>query len=149
MKVSPLKFIAVVLCLVLLTTNCVLAHSPEVNFWKERQKTTQLASLPLGFQNDSAQILKGLPQLLPQSLLTGLPKKISNPIPLLSSLPFQFGSVRKVVIPTQKKSGKTIIHIQDVHLNAEAQGNIGETIKKLMDEKKVDLVALEGAFKPI
>ena len=42
-----------------------------------------------------------------------------------------------------------VIHIQDVHMNQEAQWNIRETVKSLLQSGQVGLVALEGATEPI
>src|SRR5205807_400566 len=65
-------------------------------------------------------------------------------------LPFQYGTVRKILKPQSPNSkNQTIIHIQDVHMNAEAQKNIGAAIQSLIDQNQVDLIALEGAFAPI
>lgn len=60
-----------------------------------------------------------------------------------------FGTVRKVVTPPTAVPKGTILHIQDVHLNHEAQENIGKALTKLLVEDRVGLIALEGAFGPI
>ncbi len=57
----------------------------------------------------------------------------------------QFGTYRSPSAHT----AKTVIHIQDVHLNAEAQENIGRAVEQLIASGKVGLIALEGAFAPI
>jgi len=58
-----------------------------------------------------------------------------------------FGTIRKIF--KGPASGKTVIHIQDVHGNEEAQRNIGRAIQELINMKQVDLIALEGAVGPI
>jgi hypothetical protein len=42
-----------------------------------------------------------------------------------------------------------VFHIQDVHLNQEAQNNIAGAIRELSKTRKIGAVALEGAFEPI
>ena len=43
MKLSSIltRIVATTLSLVLFTTNSLLAHAPETNFWAERRKSTQ------------------------------------------------------------------------------------------------------------
>src|SRR6185436_4087870 len=65
---------------------------------------------------------------------------------IFKAMPFQYGSVRQISSGT---GPKTVIHIQDVHLNAEAQANMGKTVEALISSGQVDLIALEGAFNPI
>ncbi len=60
-----------------------------------------------------------------------------------------FGSIRKTSHPKNKKSSRTVIHVQDVHMNPEAQANIGGFIQNLVREKKAGMVLLEGAFAPV
>lgn len=42
-----------------------------------------------------------------------------------------------------------IVHIQDVHMNPQAQWNIRQTVRSLLEAKQVDLLALEGATEEI
>jgi len=58
-------------------------------------------------------------------------------------LPPQFGSIRKI---SHGPSDRVLIHIQDIHLNPEAQHNIGQLLQSLINAGVVDLVVLEGAF---
>jgi hypothetical protein len=44
---------------------------------------------------------------------------------------------------------RVVLHIQDVHENAEAQAHIDEKLRDLLDRHEVGLVGLEGAFGPI
>jgi hypothetical protein len=152
-----LRTTAAGLALVFFLTNVLLAHSTEVNFWSERKKETpQLAALPSNFQANPAQIFQSLPKL-PRPAIS-LSKQLTKDIPkglaveygaLLQALPASVGTVRSISIPANKKSSKTVIHFQDVHMNPEAQQNIGKAIQELVSQKKVDLVALEGAFGPM
>ena len=65
----------------------------------------------------------------------------------LVRLPSRLGTVRTV--SSHENVETTVLHIQDIHLNTEAQRNIGEVVQELMSREHVDLVALEGAFGPI
>ncbi len=69
-------------------------------------------------------------------------------LPILKSLPQNAGSIRKITSPT-KSSGRTVVYIQDVHRNREAQQNIGKAVQELINNRVVDVVALEGAFTPM
>ncbi|MCG3205146.1 MAG: hypothetical protein KCHDKBKB_01864 [Elusimicrobia bacterium] len=62
------------------------------------------------------------------------------------SLPASIGTFRK---RNAGHSGLTVIHISDIHLNHEAQENIGNMVTQLMKAGEVRLVALEGAFETI
>ncbi len=112
---------------VFLSVSCVWPYKLETNFWLERNKTHQiLATL----------VLKN-----------PLPKPTSfNFSPKMVS--YKWGTIRGVEKPVNP-NGKTIFHIQDVHMNIEAQSNISHMIKDLSTEKRIDLVALEGAFSAI
>ena len=71
--------------------------------------------------------------------------KNSDTLALVRALPSNRGSIRKVSIaPTS--SPASVVHIQDVHLNPEAQTNIAEVIKDVAAEGQIDLLAVEGAF---
>ena len=152
---------------VLFATNCLFAHSQETNFWKERENSIQLASLPAvaglpgnilkssSFPNASI----GNPSWIPASAgMTALSARRLNKWlkgakdnqlnNLISSFPASFGTIRGVSIP-QNGTGRIMIHIQDVHMNTEAQENIGKVIQDLTNQSRIDLVALEGAFTPI
>jgi len=71
---------------------------------------------------------------------------ITHNLPL--NLPLAFSNFKSAQFPPNWKPGDlTIIHIQDVHMNHEVQQNIGKSIQLMIDQGKLDLVALEGAFK--
>jgi hypothetical protein len=57
----------------------------------------------------------------------------------------QFGNL----LSAQDVKNGGVLHIQDVHENTEAQTNISRTLQSLIDEKRVDLIALEGAVGPV
>src|SRR4051812_30967746 len=51
--------------------------------------------------------------------------------------------------PATPSTAPTILHIQDVHMNSEAQQSIDRKIQDLIRRHQVDLIAVEGAFGPI
>src|SRR5262245_19343162 len=120
------------LSLLLFVSNTVLAHSLEANIWAERQSRVAQA-IPTA----SLELLN-----LPRASF-----HLSTLAPsLLEFMPPALGSVRHVSRPENKRSGKTVIYIQDVHLNAEAQRNIGHVVQNLLRGRQLGLIALEGAF---
>jgi len=143
--------------LIFFVTNCLLAYTPETNFWAERKKTKQLAQL----HNPAPVSPIGRHSRMSLSGIQNISKKVGSLDSRLRgndgiySLPHHLGTIRKVTNPPSRdegrgtRNGRIIFHIQDVHMNAEAQGNIGKTIQELIDNNAVDLVALEGAFGPM
>lgn len=145
-----LKSLATGLSIILFATNVAFANTPEVNFWKEREKQTQkLARLPQPISSVFPPLTRPMGSL-PHLIKRELPKnQISEYATLISALPQNVGTVRKVSIPHSFQDiKKIVIQIQDVHMNAEAQKNIGQAVQELIQQKKVDLIALEGAFGP-
>jgi len=88
---------------------------------------------------DSAVISSSLAASVPKDFLKGYEK-------ILATLSSAHGMVRKVSFPEGRtRHGPLVIHIQDVHANPEAQWNIRETVRALMEAGLIDLLALEGA----
>ena len=145
-----------------LGTQCVFAYQPEKGFWTERRKAAQrqspilLASVPVGHTvfESLAQQFPSTQQVSPTlspSVAQSVPKEfLKDHAHLLSALSPAYGSIRKVYLPKPGSSpGPLIFHIQDVHMNTDAQRNIGETVRALMDSGQVDLIALEGSTEEI
>lgn len=143
-------------------TQCLFAYTPESNFWAERRKSRDQRSAP--------SLVASLPQESPgpslaaqfpsaQSLGPSLSHTIVRSVPagflrdhaaLFSALSPAHGSIRKVSLPpTSSPSTPVVIHIQDVHMNREAQWNIREVVRSLLQSGQVGLVALEGASQGI
>ncbi|OVE76843.1 hypothetical protein BVX98_04515, partial [bacterium F11] len=154
------KFIIFCLCIVFFFSNCLLAHAFESNLarrqashWNDRKQSLQLAVLPTPSVSTSLpnmpSISQSLHDLLPSQITAQesskwLKGKGNEQIKaLLSVLPSQYGNIRKVKEGT---SDTLILHIQDIHQNKEAQENISNLLQSLINQEKVDLVALEGAF---
>ena len=153
MKKLLLKAVATVLCFVLFTTNVVLAHAAETNFWAQRRIAAAPASelFPLGRLNEqTSRISDGISSAAISSRIKAMLAKSSEAslLPLIRALSEDVGSVRKIISPSHS-NGRIVIHIQDIHRNREAQTNIGKTVQELINQKTVDLVALEGAFGPM
>lgn len=146
-----------------------LGSVPELNFWGERRRhlnsennpneAMRVARLPVNPNLiNPGQILENLKRRsidthLPLALTesSGIQLKTSSinsrQAAILKALSPLYGTVRKApLFENVPKDSRVIIHIQDVHLNQEAQKNISKTIQELINQNQVDLVALEGAF---
>ncbi|MBK8574699.1 MAG: hypothetical protein IPN90_03120 [Elusimicrobia bacterium] len=145
-----------------LGTQCLFAYQPENNFWVDRRKATQkkssllMAALPVGPGvpgSLAAQFhaVQNLNPVFSQSLSRSAPKGfLKDHAKLLSSLSTAHGTVRKISLGQHySPTGPVVVHIQDVHMNSEAQWNIRETLRSLMGSGQVNLVALEGATEDI
>ncbi len=121
MRPPLLKAVATPLSVVVLATNCLFAHSVEVNFWTERRTTSPTSISARGGEIPARPGLWGISQ---------------------------FGTVRKILKPRGVSKG-TVLHIQDIHRNREAQTAISKAVQQLINSDSIDLIALEGAFGPI
>ena len=156
------KITGLVLSGALLATQSLFAYEPEKNFWSERRRAAQrgsstlLASLPPSGQG-SASLAAQFPtpeiirSSLTPSVVRSVPKTfLTGHADLLATLSPAHGSVRKVSLGKNAgSSGPVVIQIQDVHMNAEAQKNIRETVAVMLNSGKVGLVALEGSTEDI
>jgi hypothetical protein len=153
------KSLAVAMGGVYLSVQSLFAYAPEVDFWAERRKQAvrtrpsrpMLASVPSGnLEPTLSDLLRDIPTI--GSTLPGSPPTKGMPFgflqknkTLFSALSPQHGTVRGISFPPgYSLSGRIVLHIQDVHMNADGQRNIGSTIEKLAG--RVDLVGLEGAW---
>jgi fructose-1,6-bisphosphatase/inositol monophosphatase family enzyme len=158
------RCLGVVLSLSYLCTQCLFAYQPEKGFWTERRQASRrqtaplLASLPGVSSPFSAKSLaaqfpavKSVGSSLSHSVAKTIPKSfLKTHSALLAALSPAHGSVRKVSLPKGGAiEGPVVIHIQDVHMNQEAQWNIRESVRLLMESGQVGLVALEGATEAI
>jgi hypothetical protein len=164
MRIRPLYRVTVAaLTLACFSIQSLFAYSAESNLWAARRRRVrdphsseeaiQLAASPGAA--DSAQILGQLPapqrQTLSPQVAQNLPKGFAEQhAALLETLPYQYGTVRKISLPSSRSpASPVIIHIQDVHQNLEAQKNIGGAVGALIAGKVAGLVALEGDSDPI
>jgi CheY-like chemotaxis protein len=151
MKRACLKGGAAALAIVMFLTNVVLVHATETNFWAQRRNSKlpiQLAALPQSFNPSLLPPASALSSIVSRRIQAAFPKGSESVLlPIVKALPQNLGSVR--AISGAPHATRTVIHIQDVHHNDEAQQNIAKTLQSLIDSKTVDLVALEGAFAPL
>ncbi|MCB4757234.1 MAG: hypothetical protein LHV69_09465 [Elusimicrobia bacterium] len=160
MNLSWQKGLSIVVLISFTTTQVVLGSIAEANFWKDRQKSlsqckkepssSPLASLPSSLSPGSRpfqNLVEDLPKLwtkAAQKKFRHIPEKLRG---LINSVPFGFARLQEVYDSGHPENPALVI-IQDVHLNSEAQGNISKILQGLIDQRKVDLVAVEGAFEP-
>src|SRR5579862_857773 len=146
-----------VLCFFYFVTHCAFADAAESAFWKERR-----AFIDAQRSSPEPVVLASLPS--PASLLEHPSSVLTTPsstdflhipahqtgsvVERLSSVLLPYGSVRDASF-LGGDHPRIVFHIQDVHLNFEAQENIRETLQRLIDSGEVDVVALEGAFGPV
>src|SRR5262249_54466004 len=87
---------------------------------------------------------------LPSPVESGLPRGFARKYAdVFNALSPSFGSVRQIALPQGPDSGRVVIHVQDVHRNEQAQGNIDRVVRVLVERDQAKLLALEGAFGPI
>lgn len=152
---SLYKIIAGTVAIGFFSTNALFTYSSETHFWAERRKSARRMSniqsaLPL--QGSKPSLIPRLPTIEKIGLSscvsrTVTPVFLKDHVPLFSALSPAHGTVRKV--SPGKKGGPVIVHIQDVHMNWEAQWNIRQTVRSLLEAKQVDLLALEGSAEEI
>jgi len=160
-----LASIARLVCLLFIFTNVLFAYKPEESFWKERRekKNIELASLPLNFQTPNLRNFN--PNLISRDVTHQIPiqnsklidfskkyarKKQSNQPQIFSELPEGFLAHVNVRDIYSAKSGPTVVLLEDIHLNLEAQGHLSNAIKSFgeLPGNKPILVGLEGAHGP-
>ncbi|MFN0116764.1 MAG: hypothetical protein ACKVQC_00535, partial [Elusimicrobiota bacterium] len=161
MKKRPLvRFLSATLTTIYIATNCAFAHKPEATMWDERRGAvknsgpTQLAQIPVNLASRNiSSVLHQLPSVepsLPHQLEKSISKQAASQlVPVFKSLSGAHGSIQKILTPKNSRPGRIVIHVQDVHRNAEAQQNISKAIQSLIDNNVADMIALEGAFAPI
>ena len=150
-----------VLSVVFIFTNVLFAHKPEESFWKERgeKQNQQLASLPFHVSQGMAGVGRSQnagivipPISLNKSGLTPtsfsfLTKTRKFKTPVFSQLPEGFLSHVQIRDFYQANGRSTVVLLEDVHLNKEAQGHLSHAIKAFGDVPGPApvLVGLEGA----
>jgi len=128
----------------LLFSNAVFSYQNEKTFWEERRLASLGRPSPFQITPPTFRSLENLPKLTRFNLPYA--PELNR---ALEAIGPTLGTLRRIKTSNSPEPAKVIIHIQDVHLNQEAQGNIGKTIEKLIENHQVDLVALEGAFGPL
>jgi len=151
------------LCLllaVLLSAQAALSNAAEATIWQDRTRasTAEKKLSPLAWV--SGDVVPASPPLFvgslsqqglglfPGALPTARPGSFLNR-PLaeaLGALSLSGASVRKISASNPTAS-QTVVILQDVHLNTEAQSNIAAALKALITKRIAGAVGVEGAFK--
>lgn len=148
-------------------TQCVSAYAAETNFWSSRRRVVlglqEQASLASGTPSLS-QFQKVIPDLRPNVLSSVAIDRLSADVPeeilrkytpILQAISPGYGTVRRIALPwTRHGEGKTVIFLQDIHKNDEAQAILGKIVESLIAPShskpaSVSLVAMEAAFSPL
>ncbi len=153
------KCLSLILCGVMLYEVAGLPLAEAEGYgqvWDQRrkssvQKSVQLASLPTPMAISPKRLLDTLPAAGPASfrpdqsphsgrLTASAPRALTD---LIAAIPSTLATVRSAYAG---QGGAPVLIVQDVHLNAEAQGNIAKTVRTLVTEKGIRLIGVEGAF---
>lgn len=161
------KTIALSLSIFYFVAQVALGSTVESNFWAERRRSIssqetknqspQFAALPStlnGQSFNSKAFLNQLPSI--SATLPTAPKwsdsnkkkslRISSGLKgLVDSIPLIYGSIQDVYDSGNDKN-PSIVLLQDIHLNSEAQTNIAAVLQELIDQKQIGAVGVEGAF---
>ncbi|MFN0118334.1 MAG: sigma-70 family RNA polymerase sigma factor [Elusimicrobiota bacterium] len=160
LKKRFMRYLAVLISAVYFSSQCAFAYKPEANVWDERRRSVhkknsvELAQLPSSLAElNNTPLLNQLPKIqatLPSFLNSSMsPSLLSHLNPVIESLSPAYGTIQKIVVPESTLPKGVIVHIQDVHMNLEAQKNIGKTVQALTNQNTVNVLGLEGAFSPI
>ena len=152
------RFVAGATALIFFLQNAPLAQAAEASLWDQRRgalkrnadeaKPTMMAALPMGLGAAPNQLLDRLPSVRPSGPMAPraggertVPASLET---VVAAIPLTYGSIKKTdVVPGALG---TVVLLQDVHLNAEAQANLGQIMQALIDAGQTGLVGVEGAF---
>jgi hypothetical protein len=149
-----------VLAAVFFLTQCLFAYQPEHGFWAQRRRAARdqrgavLASVPGGSLAAQFPAAQSVGPSLSRSVVSTVPPLfLKEQGDLLSALSPAHGSLRKISLPQKNQrywktgTGRSpvVVHIQDVHMNAEAQRNIRDAVSLLLQSGRVDVMGLEGS----
>ncbi len=140
------KAVACALVLSLLQS-VLLAPAVQAGLWQDRREAAKSLPLLAQLPADLAPMGPSNWQMdAPASPLASSLQNFAAPS-WLRNLPLQYASLRRLSFPPGwNPSDPIVIHIQDVHQNAEAQENISLTLRELIRGGRLNLVALEGSF---
>jgi len=132
------------LTLLIFSTQTVFPYAVEINFWKRRgqvlshQDLTPSSAASLG-EGAIPVPLKILPKFSQST-----DKKIKQDLPpWITSLSLKGGRIQAI---DKSHSPFHIIHIQDVHLNQEAQENIATLLQEFVESRNIGVIGLEGGL---
>lgn len=74
------------------------------------------------------------------------PQSFSTPLhSLVDHVPFNYGTVQEVY-DSKDLTHPSVLLIQDVHLNSEAQSNIARILESIISQQQIGFIGVEGAF---
>lgn len=138
--------LALVTALIYTGVNVVGASAEERSLWRERRRAVPHSTLLAMGPRSLVPAVLGEAVLLRSGPRGALPKALSRHS-ALASLPLEALTLRGA--HWGRAGSPLVLHLQDVHQNAQAQKNLSLIAGSLIKEGSVDLIALEGAFAPI
>lgn len=146
---------------IVFSAQCLFAYQPEKSFWDGRRGAARATrSVDLAYRLLPGE--PGSPLVTPfpsfQSVRSSLAPSMGRSLPsrflmdhggLFAALSPAYGTVRNVWPGETPGKGRVVVHVQDVHQNAEAQWNIRGVVSDLVKTGQVGVVALEGATEAI
>lgn len=123
---SSLKLIAI-LTLTVYFTQIVFESHVEASLWEERRVSMPAANPFLH--------LKTPPTFQPTIARPGI----------LAQVPLHAVRIKEIH-QTKQNAEPTVLVVEDIHMNSEAQRNIALVLESLIKQKAVDTVGVEGAF---
>ncbi|MBL0349437.1 MAG: hypothetical protein IPP68_03545 [Elusimicrobia bacterium] len=142
--------------------NVLGVYAQEQNFWSARRVAARKMQPPesegIDLGQEGNMLLSQIPQAVRMDLgsaggsaisstpgeLAKIPPTKTAPQDWLGKLVTPYGWVRDVYL-SPKANAPVVVHIQDAHGIEEAQRNISAMLGALMQERRVNLVGLEGA----
>jgi hypothetical protein len=144
-------------------TQVLLCPLAEANIWEKRQKSIEksnqnlkLASFPSslsGFKSNAPleEQLPSIHTILPHHTSGKETSQINPSVfpndfqTLIKAIPRAHGHIQEISF-SEESHHPSVVLIQDIHLNPEAQFNISKIILNLIDKNLIDHVGVEGAF---
>lgn len=147
----PNKIIAVVTAGAVFATNVALGAPSETNFWELRRENRRespsspvtLAALPA--PHVALPALPPLKTAIAEDAAIPLSRTPASMASLIDRIPQTHATIKKIHdVPSSLTS--PVVVVQDVHLNPEAQANIGAILRSLARDDERLTVGVEGAF---
>jgi len=137
------QFLSIALTITIFCTQCGWAHISEANFWSERRRRTEAARDPRHAESRCRAETSRHDGDRCRAETSRHDE--SNGHDGLCFIPASLGTVRsaKIFPGSIPSTSKILIHIQDIHLNEEAQTNIEKIVSFLLEQNQVQLVALK------
>lgn len=144
------KIIATALCCTIFSTQCAFAHKPESTFWAERKRKTTIARAPAHPKYAPVPPLHQIPSSARATIeALNQPSTLPQTTELMRAIPSTFGRWQAVDPSPARDHGRTVLLIEDVHQNLEAQHNISHALRAACNAGLVDVIGLEGSWGPI